>query len=107
MISIILILGCAAMALVSVLAIALGKAASRADDELDELLAQRRGIGATREEHESYAGLALAQSAISAEPSTTVPLSRTRVGTQRFPVSSFTSRRPRVWLKMPGSGASP
>jgi hypothetical protein len=101
MILIILILGCAAMAATSLLVIALGAAASRADDEMDELIAGDAQRAATH----SYAGLTGAQSAISPEPSTTVPLSSTSVGT--LPLGSFTSRRPRVSLHTPGSAPGP
>jgi hypothetical protein len=91
----------------AIVAVAMGRVAARADAELDELLSRRLGTLAARELHESYAGFALAQRAISRDPSTTVPSSSTSVGTQRLPVSSSTSRRPRVWLNTPGSGANP
>jgi len=87
--------------------VALGRAGAQADEDLDRLLDQSRlapPIGTFRQ---SYAGLANAQSMISREPSTTVPSSRRSVGTQELPVSSFTSRRPRVRLKMPGNIPSP
>jgi hypothetical protein len=91
-----------ATAFITTLAIALGRAAAHGDDELESMLERHLAV-----RRQSYAGLARDQSTISREPSITVPPSSTSVGTQRFPVSSCTSRRPRVWLKTPGSGASP
>jgi hypothetical protein len=102
-IAIILILGLAAMSAIALLIVAMTKVAARADAELDEIYARRLAPAA----NDSYAGLALAQATISCEPSTTVPSSRTNVGTQRLPVSSCTSRRPLVWLNTPGSSATP
>jgi hypothetical protein len=104
---IIMISGLTAMMLCALMVLALSRAASRADDELDEIVARRIGASDAREQHESYAGLAFAQATILSEPSITVPSSRTNVGTQRLPVSSCTSRRPRVRLSTPGSGANP
>lgn len=107
MMTIILISGVAAIVSVAAMALAMGRAAAIADDELDELLARRLGTAATRELRESYAGLDVAQATISLEPSITEPSSSTSAGTQRFPVSSWTSRRPRVWLNAPGNSPSP
>jgi hypothetical protein len=95
-ITIIVICGVAVLASGAIMVLAMGRVAGRADEELDELLAIRLGATSARELHESYAGLAFAQPVISRDPSTTVPSSRTSVGTQRLPVSSWTSRRPRV-----------
>jgi hypothetical protein len=86
--------------------IALGRAAARGDDALANRLTESlpESIVSRRQ---SYAGFAPAQSTISFDPSMTVPSSSNNVGTQRLPVSSWTSLRPRVWLNIPGSGANP
>ena len=99
--------GLAVVAFCASFAIALGRAAGRADEELERLLSEEREVASIMLLRESYAGLARAQSTILRESSMTVPSSRTRVGTQRLPVSSCTSLRPRVWLNMPGNGANP
>jgi hypothetical protein len=104
---IIIVSGFVAMAFGATFVIALGRVAGRADDELDSLLAEERDVAGIILLRESYAGLARAQSTIACESSITVPSSRSSVGTQRLPVSSRTSRRPRVWLNTPGNGASP
>jgi len=104
--TIILILGCGALAFCAVLVLALSRVAANADEQSQEIVA-RRMYGSRVPRNESYAGLTRAHSTISAEPSITVPSSRRSVGTQRLPVSSCTSRRPLVWLNTPGSGANP
>ena len=96
-----------ATAFITTLAIALGRAAAHADDELDSMLERDLPTGLISARRQSYTGLAWDQATISREPSITLSSSSTSVGTQRFPVSSCTSRRPWVWLNRPGSGANP
>jgi hypothetical protein len=103
----IMISGITATMMCALIVLALSRVAARADEELDEIVARRIGATAARGQHESYAGWAFAQATMSCDPSITVPSSSSNVGTHRLPVSSCTSRRPRVRLSTPGSGASP
>jgi hypothetical protein len=82
-------IGATVILFAAVVAIALGRAAALADEDME--LQHRRELA--RRERLSvagggYAGCSRAQSVIAREPSTTVPSSSTSVGTQRFPVSS-------------------
>jgi hypothetical protein len=104
---VIVAVGVAAMGFSATLVFALGRVAARADRDMDELLAALRASPTRRARDQAYAGLARAHATIACESSITVPSSSTSVGTQRFPVSSCTSRRPRVWLNIPGRGAKP
>jgi hypothetical protein len=81
----VVIVGCllGAFASATVLAIALGITAARADKQMElQAIEHRLDRG--------YAGFAFAQETISREPSITVSSSSSSVGTVRFPVSRST-----------------
>jgi hypothetical protein len=106
---VIVALGLAAMGFSAMLALALGRVAAHADREADELLAALKdGAQVPRTPRlDGYAGFSRAHATIACESSITRPSSRTSVGTQRLPVSSCTSLRPRVRLSRLGRGANP
>jgi hypothetical protein len=91
----------------ALLAVALGRVAALADEDADRLLAEHDSDPPIAAATQRYTGFARAQSMIPRESSITEPSSRTRVGTHRLPVNAWTSRRPGVWLKTPGSNPKP
>jgi hypothetical protein len=96
-----------AMGFSAALAIALGRVAARADQSSERMLAESRAAAESAAFRRAYVYWARAQSTIAREPSIGEPSSRVRVGTQRLPVSSCTSRRPAVRLNRPGRGTRP
>lgn len=88
------------------LALALARTAAHADDEIEQQL-RRAAAGESEVAAAGYARLAAAHLTIASEPSITVSSSSTSVGTHWFPVSSFTSRLPRVRFIHPGSNPNP
>ena len=89
------------------LTLALGRIAARADEGSERMLAEGRAAADSAAFRRAYAGWARTQSAVAGGSSIAEPSSRVRVGTQRLPVSSCTSRRPAVPLNRPGRGARP
>ena len=97
----------------ALLAIALGRAASRGDAELNDRLRRTRDIRGTAinaydASRQSYAGLDRAQGAIPRVPSTTAPpWGRDAGSDQRARASSLTTRRPRTRLYTPSGSGRP
>jgi hypothetical protein len=89
------------------LAIALGRVAASADQSSERMLAESRAAAESAAFRRGYAGWARSRSMISRESSIALRGSRSKVGTQRSPVGSCTSRRPAARLNRPGRGARP
>ncbi len=104
--SIIVALALGAVAFSAVTAIALGRVAGRADRDM-ELLIEKRLAGEPITASQTYAGLDPVHTPISGEPSIAVASASRSLASERSPVSSWTSPRPRVRLTTPGSGAKP
>jgi hypothetical protein len=85
-----------ATAFSALLVIALARVAALSDRDSERMLAEHLAAPRASVCHRGYAGLERAQATIARESSMAVPSSRIRVGTMRLPVSSCTSRRPRL-----------
>jgi len=105
-VTIIVALALGAVAFSAVTAIALGRVAGQADRDM-ELLIEKRRAGDPITASQTSAGLDPVHAPVSTVPSITVAAASTSGATERSPVSSWTSRRPRVRLTTPGSGAKP
>jgi hypothetical protein len=109
-VTVILVSGSALVVMLATFAVALGRVAARADEEHERLTSRSLAVDGAepaRWLRDDYPGLAAAHSTIARDPSIAVPSSSRSVGTQRLPVSSSTSRLPRVWFMNLGNGAKP
>jgi hypothetical protein len=89
------------------LAIALGRVAASADESSERMLAESLAAAESAAFRRGYAGWARTQSILARDPSSAVRSSRSRMGAQRLPISSCTSRRPAMRSSRPGRGARP
>jgi hypothetical protein len=106
-VAIIVAVALGALGFSAALAIALGRVAASADESSERMLAESRAAAESADFRRGYAGWARTQSMVAREPSSAVRSARSRMGAQRLPISSCTSRRPAMRLNRPGRGARP